>query len=73
MGNPLDVVAEAMPPVPDPFCRWCGRPAGGCDQSTCHGALDAPMACPTCGRRIRVVVIPTGYTATCKEHGQLDP
>ena len=60
-------------PAPDPFCRWCGQPAGGCDQVSCARELDPPRSCPTCGRRLRVVVIPTGFTATCRDHGDLTP
>jgi len=55
----------------DPFCRWCGRPAGDCDQTTCRSALDPPRCCPRCGRRLRVVVTPTRWEATCREHGPI--
>lgn len=58
-------------PVLDPFCRWCGTAAGGCDQSSCRRELDPPRSCPTCGRRLRVLVIPTGWDATCRDHGPL--
>ncbi len=54
---------------PDAFCRWCGTPAGGCDQVSCRRELDPPRHCPTCGRGLRVVVIPTGFTARCRDHG----
>lgn len=73
---PLPVTADdgvAPAPTPDPFCRWCGQPAGGCDQVSCARELDPPRSCPTCGRRLRVVVIPTGFTATCRDHGELTP
>ena len=58
-------------PAPDPFCRWCGTPAGGCDQSSCARELDPPRHCPVCGGRLRVVVIPTGFRASCRTHGEL--
>ncbi|WP_208029653.1 biotin synthase auxiliary protein BsaP [Rhabdothermincola sediminis] len=57
----------------DPWCRWCGARAGACDQAACRRALDPPRHCPSCGRRLRVVVIPTGFEATCREHGPLPP
>ena len=54
----------------DAFCRWCGRPADECD-GACRRPLDPPRCCPTCGRRLRVLVIPTGYEASCRDHGPL--
>ena len=61
-------------PAPDAFCRWCGAPDGGCDGVACRHELDPPRFCPTCGRRLRVVVIPTGHRATCRDHGEVtDP
>jgi hypothetical protein len=53
----------------DAWCRWCGRPAGGCDQTMCRRELDPPRCCPTCGRRLRVLVSPAGWQATCRDHG----
>lgn len=58
-------------PLVDAFCRWCGSPEGTCDQVSCRRELDPPRHCPTCGRRLRVVVIPTGYRAACRDHGPL--
>jgi len=52
------------------WCRWCGADATVCDGSCPHD-LDPPRFCPTCGRRLRVQVTPTGYTATCRDHGAL--
>jgi hypothetical protein len=66
METPVELTGR---PAADAFCRWCAKPAGECDQVSCRRDLDPPRACPTCGRRLRVVVIPTGYTATCREHG----
>ena len=39
----------------------------------CRRELDPPRFCPTCGRRLRVQVAPTGVTATCRDHGPVDP
>jgi hypothetical protein len=60
-----DVVVAAA------YCRWCGSAAGECDGSTCRRELDPPRFCPTCGRRLRVQVTPTGFTASCRDHGVL--
>jgi hypothetical protein len=57
-------------PARDVHCRWCGRPVADCD-GTCRRPLDPPRFCPTCGRRLKVQVTPTGYAARCKQHGPL--
>jgi len=66
METPVELSGR---PVADAFCRWCGKAAGECDQVACRREFDPPRVCPTCGRRLRVLVIPTGYTATCRDHG----
>jgi hypothetical protein len=66
--------ADSAPtPAAAAFCRWCGKSAGtpGCEGGACRRPLDPPRCCPTCGRRLRVVVIPTGVTATCRDHGDV--
>ena len=58
------------------FCLWCGRPSGtggDCADSSCRRELDPPRFCPTCGRRLRVQVAPTGVTASCRDHGPVTP
>lgn len=52
----------------DRFCRWCGQEQGECGGG-CRRELDPPRACPRCGRRLRVLVVPTGFEATCRDHG----
>ena len=54
------------------YCRWCGR-AGGCDGVRAGARSIRPASAPTCGRRLRVQVTPTGYTASCGTHGAPDP
>jgi hypothetical protein len=51
-------------------CTGCGRTRDDCNG--CRRQLDPPRFCPHCGRRLRVLVSPTGYSALCKEHGDLD-
>ena len=46
------------------FCAGCGKPAEG-DHSRCLRPLDPPRFCTTCGRKLKVQVLPTGYTAQC--------
>ena len=56
--------------VPGRHCSGCGRippacPTGG----MCRGGYEPPRYCPECGRRLRVLIIPTGWTAECRDHG----
>ncbi|WP_446650469.1 biotin synthase auxiliary protein BsaP [Aciditerrimonas ferrireducens] len=75
-----------MAPEPGPgdggasHCPGCGRPLapgpGGADAGHCPGCLpplDPPRFCPACGRRLRVLVSPRGWRATCRTHGPLGP
>jgi hypothetical protein len=53
------------------FCDRCGRPEAEGDHAGCQAArrLEPPRFCPDCGRRMKVQVVPAGWTATCVEHG----
>jgi len=53
------------------FCDRCGRPAAEGDHGACRAAreLEPPRYCAQCRRRIKVEVVPTGWSATCVEHG----
>ncbi len=53
------------------FCDRCGQPAAEGDHQACESAraLEPPRYCPECRRRMKVQVVPTGWTATCVEHG----
>ncbi|MDP9819432.1 hypothetical protein J3R04_005402 [Spirilliplanes yamanashiensis] len=52
-----------------PWCDRCGEPAG--DHPACAAArrLEPPRYCPQCRRRMKVQVLPAGWSATCVEHG----
>ena len=52
------------------YCDRCGEPAAARHQA-CERArqLEPPRFCPHCRRRMKVQVVPTGWTATCVEHG----
>lgn len=50
-------------------CDGCGRPSTAC--AGCRWEYDPPRFCPTCGRRLAVVVSPAGHRARCKVHGQV--
>ena len=55
------------------YCPWCGRPGRDCDGLSCRPELQPPHFCPSCGRRMRVQVTPTGWSASCRDHGVPDP
>ena len=53
-------------------CPRCGRPLS--DRLTHIGCataleLEPPRYCIQCGRRMKVQVVPAGWSATCVEHG----
>lgn len=64
-----DLAGQVRSALPT-YCAGCGRPRTECDGS-CAGPLEAPHHCPTCGRKLAVTIIPTGWTARCKVHGQV--
>ena len=53
------------------FCDRCGQAAAEGDHAACLAAreLEPPRFCPDCGRRMKVQVVPSGWTAACVEHG----
>jgi hypothetical protein len=55
---------------PAGHCTGCGHTAPDCPSGgRCRGTFEPPRYCPACGRRLRVVIIPTGWTARCRDHG----
>ena len=59
----------ALPLVP--WCGQCGEALTPEGHAACRrqAALDPPRFCAQCRRRMVVQVTPTGWTATCVEHG----
>ncbi|GLY21385.1 hypothetical protein Misp04_11170 [Micromonospora sp. NBRC 101691] len=53
------------------WCDRCGEPVGAGAHEPCRAAraLEPPRFCPSCRRRMKVQVLPTGWRATCVEHG----
>ena len=56
-----------------PYCGRCGRPLADGGHESCARLLELepPRFCPDCRRRMKVQVVPTGWTATCVEHGTI--
>ena len=65
----LHLRTYALPLVP--WCGQCGRALTPEGHASCRRAaeLDPPRFCAHCRRRMVVQVTPTGWTATCVEHG----
>ncbi|MFD0596490.1 hypothetical protein ACFQZ4_33115 [Catellatospora coxensis] len=61
------------PAVETTYCDRCGEPGGGAAHDGCRAAreLEPPRFCAHCRRRMKVQVVPAGWTATCVEHGTL--
>ena len=59
-----------LPPV---WCDRCGRPLADGGHEACATArnLEPPRFCSRCRRRMKVQVLPAGWTATCSVHGDL--
>ncbi|GAA3251968.1 hypothetical protein ACFO1B_44445 [Dactylosporangium siamense] len=63
------------------WCDRCGEPLTGAAPSgtapheACAAAreLEPPRFCPRCRRRMKVQVLPKGWSATCVEHGTTGP
>ncbi len=57
------------------YCDRCGEPgpADTAAHASCVAAreLEPPRYCAHCRRRMKVQVVPTGWTASCVEHGTL--
>ncbi|GAB3858655.1 hypothetical protein ACFPIJ_19560 [Dactylosporangium cerinum] len=59
------------------WCDRCGEPLttaappGPAPHAACAAAreLEPPRFCPRCRRRMKVQVLPKGWSATCVEHG----
>jgi len=55
-----------------PRCSGCGRSCSECPTSgRCRGPYEPPRYCTECGRRLRVVITPVGWSAACRVHGPL--
>jgi hypothetical protein len=55
------------------YCDRCGSIRTEGDHAACEAArkLEPPRYCPQCRRRMKVQVVPAGWTATCVAHGTI--
>ncbi|MDH6460310.1 hypothetical protein M2302_000465 [Micromonospora sp. A200] len=63
-----DVVQPAVT-----WCDRCGEDAAAGPHVACAAAraLEPPRYCARCRRRMKVQVLPVGWSATCVEHGEI--
>jgi hypothetical protein len=61
----MDVVTEEL------YCGHCGEPVEAVDHARCAARLELepPRFCTRCRRRMKVQVLPRGWSAECSEHG----
>jgi hypothetical protein len=55
------------------YCDRCGEPLDSGSHDACAVArqLEPPRYCTHCRRRMKVQVLPGGWSASCVEHGVL--
>ena len=56
------------------YCDGCGTPAAEGDHASCRArraATDPPRFCTLCGRKLKVQVLPLGYTVECVRCGRV--
>lgn len=54
------------------YCTRCGKLPDEADHSACRrwlAAEEPPRFCGECARRMKVQVVPTGWSAECSRHG----
>ena len=59
------MITEAERRALAPYCDGCGTPVAESAHEHCGGATDTPRFCVSCGRKLAVQVLPTGYVARC--------
>ncbi|MFI6781096.1 hypothetical protein [Micromonospora sp. NPDC050276] len=67
-------MTELVEPVVAPrWCDRCGTDAanGGHEPCAAARALEPPRYCRRCRRRMKVQVLPVGWSAVCVEHGEI--
>lgn len=54
------------------WCDRCGESVADGPHAACAAAREwePPRWCATCRRRMKVQVVPTGWSAVCVEHGE---
>ncbi|PZF97352.1 hypothetical protein C1I99_15735 [Micromonospora deserti] len=68
-----DAGHPAHPAAPGAWCDRCGEPAGTGDHPACRASreLEPPRYCAHCRRRMKVQVLPVGWSAVCVAHGEI--
>ncbi len=66
----MTVTGESAPEAL--WCDRCGDALAEGSHAACVAAraLEPPRFCPRCRRRMKVQVLPVGWSAVCVEHGE---
>lgn len=69
------MVTGRLTPVTASWCDRCGEATAAGTHAACVAArpLEPPRFCPSCRRRMKVQVLPAGWSAVCVEHGVTGP
>lgn len=69
----METGAQTPTTVPAAYCGHCGEAADAPVHERCAARLELepPRYCEHCRRRMVVQVVPTGWSAKCKEHGTI--
>ncbi len=68
------VSLDTAPGAPGAWCGHCGGPASEGEHDSCvrMRELEPQRYCTQCRRRMKVQVVPQGWTATCVAHGSVE-
>ncbi len=71
--RPSESGIASQPAAAGVFCGHCGTPTTEGEHAVCRAALhmEPPRYCAACRRRLKVQVLPSGWSATCVEHETL--
>ncbi|KKJ97795.1 hypothetical protein [Micromonospora sp. HK10] len=71
--RPRDAGAPVGPGGAPCWCDRCGESVAAGPHEACAAAraLEPPRWCASCRRRMKVQVLPSGWSAVCVEHGEI--
>ncbi|GGR68679.1 hypothetical protein GCM10010169_10130 [Micromonospora fulviviridis] len=72
-AGPLGPLDRREPTAAPRWCDRCGESVAAGPHEACAAAraLEPPRWCAHCRRRMKVQVVPTGWSAVCVEHGEI--
>ncbi|SDM90047.1 biotin synthase auxiliary protein BsaP [Allokutzneria albata] len=60
--------------APGVYCETCGKPLADNEHAVCRARqeINPPRYCRECRRRMVVQITPTGWSARCSVHGDIE-